>query len=211
MESKFSARSLTAKIAFKLFAGVMFLLLKVPAAFAGESDLILPDLRSVQFLGIDGHSLLLYGILICVFGLLFGLVQFLRTKALPVHKSMSEISELIYETCKTYLITQGKFILFLELLLAIIIVVYFGGLRHFEAYKVITIIICSLVGIGGSYAVAWFGMRINTYANSRSAFASLTGLPFPTYEIPARSGISIGMLLISIELLVMLCILQCCS
>ena len=177
------------------------------ASFAGESDLILPDLRTVQFLGVDGHTLLLYGIIICVFGLLFGMVQFLRTKALPVHKSMSEISELIYETCKTYLITQGKFILLLEGMLAVIIVVYFGGLRHFETYKVITIIICSLIGIGGSYLVAWFGMRINTYANSRSAFASLTGLPFPTYAIPARSGISIGMLLISIELLVMLSIL----
>ena len=181
--------------------------LSAGSAFAGESDLILPDLRSVKFLGVDGHTLLLFGILICVFGLLFGLVQFLRTKALPVHKSMSDISELIYETCKTYLITQGKFILFLEALLAVIIVVYFGGLRHFDTVKVITIIICSLVGIGGSYLVAWFGMRINTYANSRSAFASLGGLPFPTYEIPARSGISIGMLLISIELLVMLCIL----
>jgi K(+)-stimulated pyrophosphate-energized sodium pump len=195
------------KAVLRFMSGAALVLSTVVSAFASDSDLKLPDLRSVQFLGIDGHTLLLYGIGICVFGLLFGLVQFMRTKALPVHKSMSEISELIYETCKTYLITQGKFILMLEGLLAVIIVVYFGGLRHFEAYKVAVIIVCSLVGIGGSYLVAWFGMRINTYANSRSAFASLGGLPFPTYSIPARSGISIGMLLISIELLVMLCIL----
>ncbi len=195
------------KTALRFMSGAAVVLSAVVSAFAGESDLILPDLRSVQFLGVDGHTLLLYGIIICVFGLVFGLVQFMRTKNLPVHKSMKEISELIYETCKTYLITQGKFILLLEAMLAVIIVVYFGGLRHFETYKVVTIIICSLIGIGGSYLVAWFGMRINTYANSRSAFASLSGKPFPTYAIPARSGISIGMLLISIELLVMLSIL----
>jgi len=175
--------------------------------FAGESDLILPDLRSVSFMGIDGHSLLLGGIVICIMGLVFGLVQFVGLKNLPVHKSMRDVSELIYETCKTYLITQGKFILMLEGLLAVVIIVYFGWLRNFETIKVVTIILCSVVGILGSYGVAWFGMRINTFANSRTAFASLQGKPFPVYEIPLRAGISIGMLLISVELLVMLCIL----
>ncbi|MGA2090736.1 MAG: sodium-translocating pyrophosphatase [Endomicrobiales bacterium] len=177
--------------------------------FAGESDLILPDLRSVTFtsMGIDGHTLLLGGILICILGLVFGLVQFVGLKNLPVHQSMRDISELIYETCKTYLITQGKFILMLECLLAVVIMFYFGWLRHFETIKVITIVLCSVIGILGSYGVAWFGMRINTFANSRTAFASLQGKPFPVYEIPLRAGISIGMLLISVELLVMLCIL----
>ncbi|MCB4792258.1 MAG: sodium-translocating pyrophosphatase [Elusimicrobia bacterium] len=191
----------------KLTPVLAVLILSISRAFAGESDLILPDLSSVNFLGVDGKTLLMYGLLLCIFGLLFGFVQYLRTKSLPVHKSMSEISELIYETCKTYLITQGKFIILLEFLLAIIIVVYFGWLRHFETYKVFMIVVCSVIGILGSYSVAWFGMRINTLANSRSAFASLRGIPFPTFAIPLRAGISIGMLLISIELFVMLCIL----
>jgi len=126
---------------------------------------------------------------------------------LPVHRSMLEVSELIYETCKTYLITQGKFILILEGFIGAIMVIYFGWLRHFEAAKVITILVFSLLGIGGSYGVAWFGIRVNTFANSRTAFASLMGKPFPTYAIPLKAGMSIGTMLISIELLMMLCIL----
>jgi K(+)-stimulated pyrophosphate-energized sodium pump len=176
-------------------------------AWAGEADLLVPDLKSVAFMGINGHSLLLYGIVICIFGLLFGLTQFISIMKMPVHRAMKEISELIYETCKTYLITQGKFLLILEGLIAIVMVAYFGWLRHFEASKVAMILVCSLIGIGGSYSVAWFGMRINTFANSRSAFASLTGKPFKVYSIPLQAGMSIGMLLISIELLVMLAIL----
>jgi K(+)-stimulated pyrophosphate-energized sodium pump len=179
-------------------------------AFAGETDLILPDLTKVTFVhfgGLDGKALLTWGILICLFGLAFGIYHFIKIKSLQVHKSMSDVSELIYETCKTYLLTQGKFIIILEIMLAVIIVVYFGYLRHFEAARVAIIIACSVVGIMGSYSVAWFGMRINTLANSRTAFASLKGKPFPAYAIPIRSGISIGMLLISIELFVMLCIL----
>jgi len=144
---------------------------------------------------------------ICVFGLIFGLVQYSKIRSLPVHKSMKEVSELIYETCKTYLITQGKFLLILEVIIGAIMVAYFGWLRHMEAAKVTMILACSLLGIAGSYTVAWFGMRVNTRANSGSAFASLEGKPFPVYDIPLRAGISIGMLLISIELLVMLCIL----
>ncbi len=175
--------------------------------FAGEASLILPDLHSVTFLGVDGHTLLTFGLLLCVLGLLFGFLQYMYVKKLPAHKSMKEISELIYETCKTYLITQGKFLIILELFLAVIIVVYFGMLRHFEAIKVAVIVLASIIGIMGSFSVAWFGMRINTFANSRTAFASLKGVPYPINEIPLRAGMSIGMLLISIELFVMLCIL----
>jgi K(+)-stimulated pyrophosphate-energized sodium pump len=161
----------------------------------------------VSFLGISGHTLLSFGLIVCVLGMLFGLIIFMQLKNLPVHRSMREISELIYETCKTYLTTQGKFILLLEVFIGAIMIVYFGFLRHFEVAKVVTILIFSLIGIGGSYGVAWFGIRVNTFANSRSAFASLRGKPFPTYEIPLKAGMSIGTMLISVELVIMLCIL----
>jgi len=192
-----------------VFAAVVALLCGVPAAMASEADLILPDLKSVKFFGdrIDGASLLVCGLVICAFGMVFGIVQYSRIKNMKVHKSMLDISELIYGTCKTYLFTQGKFILILWALVAIIIWVYFHLLREMPNPTVAIILVCSLIGIAGSYTVAWFGMRINTFANSRSAFASLRGKPFPVYEIPLKSGMSIGMLLISIELFVMLCIL----
>jgi len=190
----------------KVLASLSGLLVCLPA-FADESDLVMPNLSSVSFVNVDGHSVLLWGMVICVFGLIFGLVQYSKIRSLPVHKSMKEVSELIYVTCKTYLITQGKFLLILEAIIGTIMVAYFGWLRHMEAAKVAMILACSLIGIAGSYTVAWFGMRVNTRANSGSAFASLEGKPFPVYDIPLRSGISIGMLLISIELLVMLCIL----
>jgi K(+)-stimulated pyrophosphate-energized sodium pump len=175
----------------------------------GEASLRLPDLSQVTFQGVDGHKLLLFGLVICAFGLLFGLVMYTSLKNLPVHKSMREISELIYETCKTYLVTQGKFILILEAFIAVIIALYFGVLRgdEFGPGKVAIILMFSLIGIGGSYGVAWFGIRVNTFANSRTAFASLEGKPFPTYAIPLRAGMSIGMMLISVELFMMLCIL----
>jgi K(+)-stimulated pyrophosphate-energized sodium pump len=177
-------------------------------ARADESSLVLPDLRSVQFMGgTDGHTLLLYGMGICALGMVFGLTIYTQLKNLPVHKAMLEISELIYETCKTYLITQIKLILILEVLIGGIMVVYFGVLRHLEAGKVVAILVCSLIGIAGSSGVAWFGMRINTFANSRTAFAALKGKPFPTYAIPLKAGMSIGTVLISIELFVMLTIL----
>ncbi|HSD52489.1 MAG TPA: sodium/proton-translocating pyrophosphatase, partial [Candidatus Methylomirabilis sp.] len=150
-------------------------------AGASEAELKIPDLGSVNFLGMSGHNLLLFGLIICIGGMLFGLVQYVQIRKLPVHRAMREISELIYETCKTYLITQGKFILILEAFIGVIIVLYFGLLLHFEAQRVIIILLFSLVGIGGSYGVAWFGMRINTFANSRTAFASLRGLAFPVY------------------------------
>ena len=178
-----------------------------PSEARTEANLVLPDLGSVSFLGISGHTLLIGGIFVCILGGVFGLVMFVQMRNLPVHRSMREISELIYETCKTYLITQGKFIAILWSFIAVIMVVYFGMLRHYEAVRVVIIILFSVIGILGSYGVAWFGIRINTFANSRSAFASLSGKPFPTYSIPIRAGMSIGMLLISTELIIMLAIL----
>src|SRR5579864_1397508 len=177
-------------------------------AGGGEANMILPDLSQVTFLnGIDGHTLLLGGILICLLGFVFGLVIMRQLKNLPVHASMLEISELIYETCKTYLIQQGKFLVILEVFIGVIIAFYFGVLQHFSAVKVIVILLFSVIGIGGSYGVAWFGIRVNTYANSRTAFAALAGKPYPCYQIPLKAGMSIGMLLISVELIMMLIIL----
>ncbi len=189
-----------------------------PVAHASEAELVVPDLASQSFFGLSGHQLLLFGMGICVLGLLFGLVMYTQLKNLPVHRSMREISELIYETCKTYLMTQGKFILLLWLFIGAISVFYFGKLatstdaagnvvHGYPPIKVIVILLFSLVGIAGSYGVAWFGIRINTFANSRTAFASLRGKPFPTYDIPLKAGMSIGMLLISVELVIMLAIL----
>ncbi len=178
-----------------------------PTLMAGEADIKVPDLGQQEFFGMDGYTLLLIGIVVCFLGMLFGWFMFRGLKGLPVHKSMAEISELIYETCKTYLLTQGRFILLLWAFIAIIMVVYFGWLRPVGAANLMIIILFSLIGIAGSYIVAWFGIRINTFANSRSAFASLTGAAFPTYEIPLRAGISVGTLLISIELIIMLAIL----
>jgi K(+)-stimulated pyrophosphate-energized sodium pump len=177
----------------------------------GEAALKLPDLSQVQFLGMDGHTLLTIGLGFCVLGLIFGLVIFSRLKNLPVHRSMREVSELIYETCKTYLITQGKFLMFLWIFIAIIIVLYFGVLSPVPNKPIgVTlpiILLFSLIGIAGSYGVAWFGIRVNTFANSRTAFAGLRGRPYPIYQIPLESGMSIGMMLISVELLMMLIIL----
>jgi K(+)-stimulated pyrophosphate-energized sodium pump len=178
-----------------------------PTEARTEANLILPDLSTVSFLGVSGKTLLLGGVFVCILGLLFGFVMFTQLRKMDVHRSMLEISELIYETCKTYLVTQGKFILLLEVFIGVIMVVYFGWLRHFPVDKVVTIIVFSLIGIAGSYGVAWFGIRVNTFANSRTAFAALKGKPFPTYDIPLKAGMSIGMLLISTELILMLAIL----
>ena len=176
-----------------------------------EANLVLPNLGDVSlasFLGgMTGSSLLSWGLLICIAGLIFGAVAYAQIRRMPVHKSMAEVSELIYETCKTYMVTQGKFLLILEAFIAVIIVTYFGLVQHLGAGEVALILAFSLIGIAGSYGVAWFGIRINTLANSRTAFASLEGKPYPVYAIPMKSGISIGMLLISTELLIMLGIL----
>jgi K(+)-stimulated pyrophosphate-energized sodium pump len=186
----------------------------------GEASLILPDLSTVTFVGgLNGHNLLLFGLLICALGMVFGITAYGKLRSLPVHKSMREISELIYETCKTYLTQQGKFLLILWAFISITVLVYFGWLavtgvdaagniqRGFPPFKVAVILFFSLVGMAGSYSVAWFGIRINTFANSRTAFAALRGKPFPCYSIPLRAGMSIGMALISVELLIMLIIL----
>ncbi len=196
-------------------AAAAFALLTAASALAqeagGEAGLKLPDLSQVTFLGVDGHKLLLFGIVICVFGLIFGLTIYTRLKNLPVHKSMRDISELIYETCKTYLITQGKFLMILWVFIAVVIVLYFGWLAPVPGKSVALtlpiILLFSLVGIAGSYGVAWFGIRVNTFANSRTAFASLRGKPYPIYHTPLEAGMSIGMMLISVELLMMLFIL----
>jgi K(+)-stimulated pyrophosphate-energized sodium pump len=198
----------SAALAAFLFSSAGAALAKAPPeAPAGEASLKLPDLSQVTFLGIDGHKLLLFGILFCFLGLAFGMWIFTRLKRLPVHRSMLDISELIYETCKTYLITQGKFLLLLWSFIAVTIVLYFGPLRHFEFSRVAIILAFSVIGIAGSYGVAWFGIRVNTFANSRTAFAGLRGKPYPIYHIPLEAGMSIGMMLISVELLMMLIIL----
>jgi len=175
----------------------------------GEANLPMPDMSQVSFFNnsINGSKLLSIGLLFCLFGGLFGFIIYTQLKNLPVHRSMREISELIYETCKTYLVTQGRFLLILEAFIAVVILLYFGVLLKFSATKVIIILLFSLVGIAGSYGVAWFGIRVNTFANSRTAFAGLRGKPFSIYAIPLKAGMSIGMMLISVELFIMLCIL----
>ncbi|MFA6435474.1 MAG: sodium-translocating pyrophosphatase [Elusimicrobiales bacterium] len=187
-----------AAVSTALFSGTVF---------AGEVELRIPDLSSVNFLGLTGHDLLLCGLFVCALGVLFGLVQSIQISRLPVHKSMKDISELIYETCKTYLITQGKFLAVLWMFIAAIMVWYFSLNPEMTAFKIGIIVLFSIIGILGSYSVAWFGIRINTYANSRTAFAGLKGLPYPTMAIPLKAGMSIGMLLISVELIMMLFIL----
>ena len=180
-----------------------------PSHGVGEAHLVLPELSMGQFPGdLSGTAILIAGIVICMLGILFGLVFFNQLRRLPVHVAMRDISELIYQTCKTYLVTQGRFILILECFIGIIIASYFA-LQGMVVHKIAIILLFTLLGIGGSYGVAWFGIRINNYANSGTAFASLRGKPYPVYSIPLRAGISIGMLLISIELLFMLLILLC--
>src|SRR5216684_1302674 len=211
-----SAWFLSCKFAKFGAAALVLALLTATSALAqeagGEANLKLPDLSQVKFLGgTDGHTLLLFGILFCLFGLAFGLTIYIRLKNLPVHRSMREISELIYETCKTYLTTQGKFLLLLWVFIAIVIVLYFGVLAPVPGKPVSTtlpiILFFSLVGMGGSYSVAWFGIRVNTFANSRTAFAGLRGKPYAINHIPLEAGMSVGMMLISVELLMMLIIL----
>ncbi len=189
----------------------MTLFLFAPMAQAGEADINLPDLSQVTFnvLGgtVGGLSLMYWGLVVCVIGLGFGLVQYIQTKNLPAHQAMLEVSEIIWQTCKTYVLQQGKFLVALWILIGICIVYYFAGLQHMAIGGVLIILICSIFGILGSYGVAWFGIRINTVANSRSAFASLRGNPLNVIAIPLRSGMSVGLLLVSVELFFMICIL----
>jgi len=202
------------------FAALAAALAVSPSAFAGEADIHIPDLSGVKFDGLGGVSgvtLMYVGILICFFGAIFGLVQYFQTKALPVHVSMAQVSDTIWETCKTYLFTQGKFLAILWLLIAACMVYYFVGLpwndpdNHLThaalISNVVIILLCSILGILGSYGVAWFGIRINTVANSRTAFSALKGNPLATLSIPLRSGMSVGLLLVAVELFFMICIL----
>jgi K(+)-stimulated pyrophosphate-energized sodium pump len=215
--SKMSAvprRASAARAAFlSLAAALLAFVFSTPAwaqpesHHGGEADLVVPDLSTVTFFGTDGHTLLLGGILISLLGMGFGLAMYMQLRNAPVHKSMLEVSELIYETCKTYLVTQLKFLLILEAFIGVIIVVYFGVIEHQEPLRVFVILLMSIIGIAGSCMVAWFGIRVNTFANSRTAFASLKGKPFPCYSLPLKAGMSIGMLLISVELILMLGIL----
>ena len=178
-----------------------------PTHRGGEANLRLPEFRDSQYLGFDGHTLLSFGLIVCALGLVFGLVIYRQLKNMPVHKAMRDVSELIYQTCQTYLQRQGRFILLLEVFIGAIMVIYYGAFIGFPAQKVAVILGFSLVGIAGSYGVAWFGIRVNTFANSRTAFASLRGKGLPVYAIPLKAGMSIGMLLISVELFLMLCIM----
>ena len=202
---------LSAAVVTPLLLTAGYALAQPPGETGGEAALKVPDLSSVSFLGMNGHNLLLIGIAFCVFGLLFGMTIFVRLKNLPVHKAMLDISELIYETCKTYLVTQGKFLMLLWSFIAVVIVLYFGWLAPVPDKPISTtlpiILVFSIIGMAGSYGVAWFGIRVNTFANSRTAFASLPGKPYPVYQIPLEAGMSIGMMLISVELLMMLIIL----
>ena len=194
-----------------LAASLLGLAVPAFAAEGGEASLVLPDLNSVSFHGAGGGNLLAFGLILCALGLVFGLVVFFGLRNLPVHRSMKEISELIWQTCKTYLLKQGRFLAMLWVFIAIVILVYFGFLSKVEgannALRVFIIILFSILGILGSYGVAWFGIRVNTYANSRTAFASLKGKPYGIHAIPMRAGMSVGMMLISVELIIMLIIL----
>jgi K(+)-stimulated pyrophosphate-energized sodium pump len=179
-------------------------------AFASELDLQIPAIdTSYHLFGaqVSGHSLLLIGIGVCVLGMAFGLAMFNQVKGMPAHKSMLDVSNIIYETCKTYLLQQGQLLMVLEVFIGACIIYYFGVLQHMSAARVGLILMWSVIGILGSYSVAWFGIRMNTYANSRTAFASLKGKPLPVYEIPLQAGMSIGVLLICVELIMMLIIL----
>ena len=193
-----------------LLLPVLALLLSPINSFASEADLVVPSLKQSVFNGlggINGWDLLLYGIVVIVLGLLFGMVQFNKIKKLPVHKSMSKVSDIIYETCKTYLLQQGKFLIILFAIIGVAISYYFIALAHMSIPKTMLILLWTVLGILGSYGVAWFGIRINTYANSRTSFAALKKLPFNVMSIPLQAGMSVGLLLICVELIMMIVIL----
>ena len=184
-------------------------LLGATNAFAGDADINLPPLQDVSFCGgaLSGHAILFFGLAVCVIGALFGLFQYQQTRALPVHPAMGNVSHIIWETCKTYLLQQGKFLVALWILIALCMLYYFIGLQGKSVGDVLIILACSVLGILGSYGVAWFGIRINTTANSRAAFAALKGNGLKTLSIPLQSGMSIGLLLVCVELFCMMGIL----
>jgi len=182
----------------------------IPSLRAGESDIKLPDLNTVTFMGgsLSGSAVLLTGLVVCLIGMVFGWIQYIQTKNLPVHSSMASVSNMIWETCKTYLAQQGKFLVVLWILIAACMTYYFSALSGQTAAHVVVILLASILGILGSYGVAWFGIRINTVANSRTAFSALKGNALATLLIPLKSGMSIGLLLVAIELFFMICILK---
>ena len=194
-------------IAALMLLGQQAVMAESAGQVGGEANLKLPDMTQVQFLGMNGHELLMYGPLFCILGMLFGFFMYVHLKGLPVHRSMKEVSQIIWETCKTYLINQGKFLLLLWSFIAVVILVYFAILLHFSAARVIIILAFSVLGMAGSYFVAWFGIRVNTLANSRAAYASLGGNAYRAFSVPLKAGMSIGMMLISIELLMMFSII----
>jgi K(+)-stimulated pyrophosphate-energized sodium pump len=200
------------KTKISLWALAVFCLFNLATnVFAGEADIKIPPLDTVKFAGlggISGSALMLIGIALCGVGALFGLVQYKQTKGLPVHDSMAKVSNMIWETCKTYLFTQGKFLAILWTLIACCMIYYFGALQGNSAAHVVVILLASILGIMGSYGVAWFGIRINTVSNSRTAFSALKGNPLATLGIPLRSGMSVGLLLVCVELFFMICILM---
>ena len=181
----------------------------LPSLHASESDIKIPDLGTVSFFhgALTGHAVLMIGLVVCALGVIYGWMQYLQTKNLPVHASMGAVSQIIWETCKTYLFQQGKFLAVLWILIAVCMTYYFGVLSHNSAAHVVIILLASVLGILGSYGVAWFGIRINTVANSRAAFSALQGNPLATLLIPLKSGMSVGLLLVAIELFFMICIL----
>ena len=181
----------------------------LPSLRASESDIHIPDLKAVSFFdgGLSGHAVLMIGLAVCALGVIYGWMQYLQTKNLPVHASMGAVSQIIWETCKTYLFQQGKFLAVLWVLIAVCMTYYFGVLSHNSAAHVVIILLASVLGILGSYGVAWFGIRINTVANSRAAFSALRGNALATLLIPLKSGMSVGLLLVAIELFFMICIL----
>lgn len=195
-------KKLTAPKALMAFFASLFL--SISPALASEADLVVPNIKN---LSPDSFNLLVIGMVISVIGLIFGFIEFLRIKKLDVHSAMAEVGNTIFETCKTYLVQQGKFLIVLELLIGLCIAFYFGYLQHMGIMGVLTILAWSVIGILGSYAVAWFGIRMNTLANARTAFASLKGEPLNILNIPLKAGMSIGVLLVSVELILMLTIL----
>ena len=194
-------RRKTSKIKILTLLTGLFLLLLATPLLASEAELEIPVLTDSQ------NTLLMVGFLICFLGMAFGAYEYVKVKNFPAHKSMLDVAEVIFQTCKTYLIQQGKLLIVLELFIGVCIAYYFGFLQHMDASGVILILLWSVVGILGSYSVAWFGIRMNTLANSRMAFASLEGKPIKLLDIPLRAGMSIGVLLVCVELIMMLIIL----
>ena len=187
----------------KTLIASLFAMMCAPT-FAGESSLVVPNIKDIS---VDSYNLLMIGLAVSIVGVIFGLIEFFKVKKVEVHAVMAEVGNTIFETCKTYLVQQGKFLLALEVLIGLCIAFYFWYLQGMELSAVLTILGWSVLGILGSYLVAWFGIRMNTLANSRTAFTALKGNPLNIMNIPLKAGMSIGVLLVSIELIMMLVIL----